>query len=361
VKIELKAVTVGQLAEGYQDNQEEGGVVGYSGMLDIRPPFQREFIYKDKQREAVIDTVTRSFPLNVMYWAAREDGGFEVIDGQQRTISLCQYVEGDFAFKARYFHNLQSDEMEQILAYPLMVYVCSGTDSEKLDWFKTINIAGMKLTDQELRNAVYAGAWVTDAKRYFSKTGCPAYALGSDYISGTPIRQDYLETVVRWIGDGDIEGYMAKQQHRPNANDLWLYFQNVVAWVKATFPILRREMKDVPWGALYNQFRDADLDPDKLEEEVSRLMADDDVTAKKGIYSYVLNRQEKLLNIRQFSANQRREAYERQKGICPVCGYHFELDGMEADHITPWHEGGKTEAANCQLLCRNDNRRKGGT
>ncbi len=359
MKIELKEITVGDLTEGYEDNNE-AGVVGYSGKLDIRPPFQREFIYKDKQRDAVIDTVVRDFPLNVMYWSVREDGDYEVIDGQQRTISLCQYVEGDFAFKGRYFHNLQSDEKEQILKYPLMVYLCSGTDSEKLEWFKVINIAGEKLTDQELRNAVYAGSWVTDAKRYFSKNGCPAYKLGSDYMTGTPIRQDYLETVIEWINDGDIESYMAKQQHKPNANDLWLYFQKVMAWVKATFPKHRKEMKAVQWGELYNKFKDAELDSAKLEAQVATLMADEDVTRKRGIYSYVLDGQEKHLNIRAFSPNQRREAYERQKGICPVCGKHFELEEMEADHITPWHAGGKTEAANCKMLCLEDNRKKGG-
>ena len=150
MKIELKEITVRELTDGYQDNAE-GGVVGYGGKLDIRPPFQREFIYKDKQRDAVIDTITKEFPLNVMYWAVREDGNYEVIDGQQRTISICQFVEGDFAFKNRYFHNLQKDEKEQILIYKLMVYFCSGADSEKLEWFKTINIAGEKLTDQELR------------------------------------------------------------------------------------------------------------------------------------------------------------------------------------------------------------------
>jgi hypothetical protein len=359
MNIELKEMTVRDLHEGYQDN-DEAGVVGYSGKLDIRPPFQREFIYKPKQRDAVIDTVTRGFPLNVMYWAAREDGNYEVIDGQQRTISLCQYVEGDFAFKDRYFHNLQSDEKERILDYDLMVYVCSGTDSEKLEWFKTINIAGEELTDQELRNAVYAGSWVTDAKRHFSKTGCPAYAIGSDYLTGTPIRQDYLETVIEWINDGDVEDYMAKQQHKPNANELWLYFQSVMNWVKATFPKYRREMKGVDWGGLYNKFKDAELDSANLEEQVASLMADEDVSRKKGIYSYVLDGQEKHLNIRAFSPNMRREAYERQKGICPVCGGHFELEEMEADHITPWHEGGKTEAANCKMLCKDDNRKKGG-
>ena len=169
--------------------------------------------------------MTKDFPLNVMYWAVRDDGDYEVIDGQQRTISICQYVEGDFAFKGRYFHNLQSDEKEQILDYQLMVYLCSGTDSEKLEWFKTINIAGEKLERTGAAQRGLRGPWVSDAKRYFSKNGCPAYALASDYMTGTPIRQDYLETVIKWINGGDIEGYMAKHQHKPNANELWLYFQ----------------------------------------------------------------------------------------------------------------------------------------
>ena len=176
MKIELKEITIRELVEGYQDNAENG-VVAYGGKLDVRPPYQREFIYKDKQRDAVIDTITKDYPLNVMYWAVRGDGNFEVIDGQQRTISICQFVEGEFAFMFRYFHNLKGDEKEQILNYKLMVYLCSGTDSQKLQWFKTINIAGEKLTDQELRNAVYSGTWVSDAKRYFSKNGCVAYNL----------------------------------------------------------------------------------------------------------------------------------------------------------------------------------------
>lgn len=359
MRIELKEITVRELTDGYQDN-EEAGVVGYGGKLDIRPAYQREFIYKDKQRDSVIETLTKNFPLNVMYWAVQGDGGCEVIDGQQRTISICQYVEGDFAFKGRYFHNLQKDEKEQILEYELMVYLCSGTDSEKLEWFKTINIAGEKLTDQELRNAVYHGSWVTDAKRYFSKTGCPAYAIGSDYMNGSPIRQEYLETVIEWINNGDVEGYMATHQHDSNANDLWLYFQGIMAWVKATFPKKRKEMKTVAWGSLYNEFKGASLDPVRLEAEVSRLMADEDVTRKTGIYTYVLDGREKHLNIRAFTPNQKREAYERQKGICPVCMGYFALEDMEADHITPWHEGGRTDASNCQMLCRDDNRRKGG-
>ncbi len=357
MQIELKEITIRELTENYQDN-EENGVVGFGGKLDIRPPYQREFVYKDKQREAVIDTLTNDFPLNVMYWAVRKDGNFEVIDGQQRTISICQYVNGDFAHFFRYFHNLQKDEQEQILNYKLMVYFCSGTDSEKLKWFQTINIAGEKLTDQELRNAVYSGSWVSDAKRYFSKNSRPK--IGDEYLSGSANRQEFLETAINWISNGTIEVYMSKNQNKPNANELWLYFQSVINWTKATFPNYRREMKGINWGFLYNQFQTQSFDHKKLEEEVSELMQDEDVTNKRGIYEYVLTRNEKFLNIRAFSDNQKREAYERQSGNCIKCGQHFEIHEMEADHITPWHEGGKTSAENCQMLCKFDNRSKSG-
>jgi len=363
MNIKLKEITVRELTKGYQDN-EENGVVGYGGKLDIRPPYQREFIYKDKQRDAVIDTITKNFPLNVMYWAVREDGNFEVIDGQQRTISISQFIEGDFAFQNRYFHNLQKDEQAKILDYKLMIYLCSGADSEKLEWFETINIAGEKLYPQELRNAVYSGSWVSDAKRYFSKNGCPAYGIGGDYLSGIPIRQDYLETAIKWItgslSNDAIKEYMAKHQHQANANELWLYFQSVINWVKVIFPKYRKEMKGIEWGFLYNEFQDQKFNSVKLEKEITKLMLDEDIEAKKGIYWYVLTRKEKFLNIRAFSDNQKREAYERQEGICTVCGEHFEIEEMEADHITPWHEGGKTTADNCQMLCKEDNRRKSG-
>ncbi len=366
MKIELKEITVRELTEGYTDNAELG-VVAYLDRLDVRPKYQREFIYKPAQRDAVIHTITREFPLNVMYWAVQGDDQFEVIDGQQRTISICQFVEGDFAVKVgsveqpRYFHNLQANEKQQILDYTLMVYLCSGTDSEKLEWFRTINIAGEKLTPQELRNAVYSGPWVTEAKRYFSRNGCPAYAIASDYMSGSPIRQEYFETAIEWINHGDVEGYMAKQQHKPNANELWLYFKSLIEWVAVTFPKKRKEMKTVNWGTLFNESKNSELDPVKLEAEIAKLMADDDVTKKSGIYPYVLNHEERNLSIRAFTDNQKREAYERQKGICPVCGKHFELAQMQADHITPWSKGGKTISNNCKMLCADDNRRKSGT
>ena len=259
-----------------------------------------------------------------------------------------------------YFHNLQNDQKEQILNYKLMVYVCSGTDSEKLEWFKTINIAGEKLTEQELRNAVYSGSWVSDAKRYFSKNACPAYQIGSDYLTGSPIRQEYFETAIDWISDGNIEVYMSNHQHDPNASALWRYFQDVISWVKATFTTYRKEMKGVEWGFLYNEFKDEIYDTKKLETEISELMQDEDVTRKSGIYAYVLTKKEKYLSIRSFTDKQKREAYERQLGICPKCENHFQLNEMEADHITPWHEGGKTTSDNCQMLCKHDNRIKSG-
>ena len=259
MNIELKEITIRELTEDYEDNNENG-VVGFGGKLDIRPPYQREFIYKDKQREAVIDTITKKFPLNVMYWAVREDGNFEVIDGQQRTISICQFVTGEFAYNFRFFHNLQKDEQEQILDYKLMVYLCSGTDSQKLEWFKTINIAGEKLTEQELRNAVYSGSWVSSAKPIFSKRNCPAFGLASDYMNGSPDRQEYLETIIKWISNGNIEVYMSNHQHDPNANEIWLYFQSVISWTKATFPKYRREMKGLQWGFLYNEFKAQNFD-----------------------------------------------------------------------------------------------------
>lgn len=357
MNIELKEITVKELTQGYQDNNENG-VVGYNGKLDIRPPYQREFVYGDKERNAVINTVQKSFPLNVMYWSVGEEGNFEVIDGQQRTISICQYVSGDFSVEGLAFHNLTKDKKEQILDYKLMVYFCSGTDSEKLDWFETINIAGKELTDQELRNAVYSGSWVSDAKRYFSKNNRPK--IGDDYLSGSANRQEYLETAIDWISNGQIKQYMSDRQHDPTAIELWNYFQSVINWVKAIFPKYRREMKGIEWGFLYNEFKDQKFDPKKLEEKIAKLMEDEDVGSKKGIYPYILTRKEKYLNIRSFSPNQKREAYERQKGICVVCNEHFEIQEMEADHITPWHLGGKTATDNCQLLCQEDNRRKSG-
>lgn len=369
MKIEEHKVTVGEVCKGYFNDAEEG-VTGYDGNLDIRPKYQREFVYKDAQRDEVIRTVMKGLPLNVMYWVDRgeefeddpDEPRYEVLDGQQRTISLCEYVDGSFSVDSLYFGNLPKDRQEQILGYELFVYVCSGTDSEKLEWFRIINIAGEQLTDQELRNAVYAGPWVSDAKRYFSKTGCPAQKIAGDYLKGSSIRQDYLETAIGWISSAEgtsIKEYMARHQQDPSAVGLWNYFRSVIDWVQAVFPKYRKEMKGLPWGIYYNQNKDrTDLNPKKLEKRVSELMADDDVTRKPGVYEYVLTGSERALSIRAFDKRDARAAYERQKGICPLCGKHFEFEEMQADHIIPWSKGGRTVPENCQMLCRDCNLKK---
>ena len=357
MKIELQKIKIKDVFDGYKDSDEEG-VTGYGGKLDIRPKYQREFVYKDAQRNAVIDTIRKDFPLNVMYWNKKEDGTFEVLDGQQRTISFCQYMQGDFSINNKYFHSLTNDEREQIENYDLYIYICDGTDSERLEWFRTINIAGEKLTDQELRNATYTGTWLTDAKRHFSKSNCAAYGLADKYMNGSTIRQDYLESALKWISGGQIEEYMSKHQHDDDASELWQYFQEVIAWAQRIFPNYRKEMKGLEWGEFYNKYHDNSYNAQKMETEIVRLMQDEDVTAKKGIYEYLLSGDERHLSIRAFTDNMKREAYERQQGICPICKEHFEINEMEADHITPWSQGGKTIAENCQMLCRDCNRRK---
>lgn len=378
--IEPRSIKIRELVRGYEDN-DELGVRAYDGLLDVRPPYQREFVYKDEQRDAVIRTVRKGFPLNVMYWAVQDDGTYEVIDGQQRTISICQYVEGDFSIEIDghqlAFHNLQDDQKEQILNYELSVYFCTGTPSDKLDWFRTINIAGEKLTDQEMRNAVYHGPWVASAKKYFSKNGCPAYGLASDYMSGSPIRQDYLETALEWINEGDVDGYMRDHHHDPNADALWEYFSSVIAWVASTFTKKRSQMKSVQWGPLHARFASVTYDANHLEERVAALMADPDVHRKVGIYEYLLGgeTETKLLEIRVFDEKTKLAAYARQtsaaeeSGVsnCPLCALGknsnavriYELSEMDADHVTAWSKGGDTSAANCEMLCITHNRAKG--
>ena len=373
MEISLHEITIRDLAQGYVD-EDENGVWGYGGKLNIRPQYQREFVYKDKQRDAVIDTVIKKFPLNVMYWSVNEDGTYAIIDGQQRTISICQYVIGDFSIDydrdVLKFHNLPKDVREDILNYKLMVYFCKGTESERLQWFETINIAGEELTTQELRNAVYSGPWLSDAKRYFSKKQCVAYKIGGDYMAGVAERQKYLETAIKWISiidypdmkddDKRIKTYMSVHQGDANALKLWSYYQSVITWVEATFVKKRKKwMNGLDWGYLYNEFKDNVYDAKQIEEETKKLMLDDDVTNKKGIYPYLLTRKEKFLSIRAFSDAQRQAAYEQQQGVCPICGGHFELEEMDADHITPWSEGGHTQMENCQMLCKECNRRKG--
>lgn len=371
MKIELYEITIEEIAKNYVDNNE-AGVTGYDGKLNIRPKYQREFIYNEVKRNAVIDTINKGFPLNVMYWVKNDDGTYEVLDGQQRTISFCQYVNSDFSLNSKYFHNLTEVEKRKILDYKCMIYICEGTDLEKLEWFETINIAGEQLTKQELRNAVYTGPWLIDAKLKFSKSTCAAYLLAKDYANGSPLRQELLELAISWkVGSKDddvIRQYMADHQFDPNANELWIYFKNVIDWVQLTFIKYRKEMKGINWSELYNTYHTNTYNTADLETKIASLYLDDEVTNKKGIYHYVLDGLEKHLSLRTFTDSQKLKVYNAQGGICPRCvSQHkptatkvWKIEEMEGDHITPWHLGGKTEISNCQMLCKACNREKGG-
>lgn len=364
-------VTIGQITDGYVNNEEQG-VRGFGGRLDIRPPYQREFIYNEREQEAVITTVLRGYPLNVMYWVRRSEDAecpYEVMDGQQRTLSFCEYVAGRFSYDFKNFFNQPADIQRKILDYKLTIYVCEGPASEKLEWFKTINIAGKPLNEQEIRNAIYAGPFVSDAKRHFSKPGCGAYRLAKDLVNGTPIRQDFLKQALQWMADHEtragrrqtIEGYMAAHQHDPNANNLWVYFQNVINWATTNFDLsrFRRIMKGLDWALYYDKFHDETLDTEALARRISALIIDDDILKPQGIIPYVLTGDETKLDLRAFPENIKLAVYEEQHHRCAICGKEFDYEFMEGDHITPWRDGGRTVKENCQMLCRECNRRKG--
>ena len=368
MKITLHEIPIREIYIGYTES-EEGGVWAYNGRLNVRPPFQREFIYIDQQRDDVIRSIRKNFPLNIMYWVVNGGGKFEMLDGQQRTISICRYLADGFSVDNFNFGNLTGDEQEKILGYKLMIYFCEGTDSEKRDWFNIVNIAGEQLTPQELRNANYPGAWITDAKKRFSKRNSAAQIFAGKYLSGDPIRQDYLQTVLKWYAESEriagrsdddiICGCMSRHQNDSGAEKLWLYFQNVINWVQSLFPNYRKEMQGLNWGYYYNNFHGRDFDAHELEERLRELFDDDDVTRPAVIYEYLIDGHERHLSIRKFSDKEKRRVYERQKGVCKFCGKHFDIEEMQADHITPWSKGGHTTLDNCQLLCKQCNRKKG--
>ena len=366
MKIKEYKIPVRDVFNGYVDSAELG-VRGYGGRLNIRPAYQREFVYKPAQRDAVIETVRNKFPLNVMYWVRNGANGFEMLDGQQRTISICQYVNGDFSINHQVFGNLTKKEQDEILDYELTIYICEGEEREKLKWFEVVNTAGEQLNDQERRNAQYTGKWLYEAKKHFSKIGCAAAAIADKLVNGSAIRQDFLETALEWIADRDgvdILDYMSRHQHDEDCADLWKYFEDVIKWVNATFPVLRGKlMKGLPWGIYYNKYGKTERDGTALEKHISKLLRDDedinDITNQRGIYEYLLSGDERHLSIRRFSNKMSRTAYERQKGLCPICGKHWAFEEMQADHIKPWAKGGHTVAANCQMLCRMCNLKKG--
>lgn len=358
-------VKIRDLVVDYTDNDEEG-VTAYDGKLDVRPAYQREFVYNEKQERAVIHSIMNGFPLNTLYWNKTGEDTYEVLDGQQRTLSICHYVNGDFALNFQYFHNLEQDQKDQILDYELTVYVCDGDDSEKLEWFEVINTVGSPLNAQELRNAVYHGEWLTQCKRRFSKTGGAAVVVGDGYMKGSPIRQDYLETVLRWVSDGNIEDYMARNQHEGNHEDLWNYYRDVIQWAQRVFPQsdttvqdYNKLLKKVDWGTLYNQYKDEDINLEGREARLRELLTDDEVTKRVGVFEYFIGGDEKVLNIRTFSDKEKTQMYDRQEGICTSCDTHFAIGDMEGDHIVPWSQGGKTNLDNGQMICKPCNRAKG--
>ena len=365
-------VTVGEITKGYINNEEQG-VRGYGGLLDIRPPYQREFIYNENEQQAVIHTVLNGYPLNVMYWVKRSDDAecpYEIMDGQQRTLSLCQYVADVFAVDFKSFSNQPADKRRQILDYQLTVYVCEWEDSEKLEWFKTINIAGKPLNEQEIRNAVYAGPFVSDAKKHFSKSNCGAYRLGKDLVNGSPIRQDFFKKALEWMADHETRNgkpqtainYMSQHQHDINAMPLWTYFQSVLRWAMDTFNMkkFKKIMKGLDWAKFYDEYHENVVDIKGMERQIIDLIGDDEIQKPLGIIPYVLTGDEHYLDLRAFSDKIKLAAWERQNHKCASCGKEFDYEFMEGDHITPWRDGGRTVPENCQMLCRECNRRKGG-
>ena len=371
MRIKQLEVTIGEITKGYINNEEQG-VRGYNGLLDIRPPYQREFIYNEAEQRAVINTVLNEYPLNVMYWVKRSDDAecpYEVMDGQQRTLSLCQYVAGKFAVDFKYFDNQPADDQKKILDYKLTVYVCEGKESEKLEWFKTINIAGKPLNEQEIRNAVYAGPFVSDAKHHFSKSNCGAYRLGKDLVNGSPIRQDFFKKALEWMAEHETRngklqsavGYMAIHQHDKNAIPLWTYFQNVLNWAISTFNMKKFKiiMKGVDWALFYDKYHEQPLDIKVMEDRISDLIGDDEIQKPNGIIPYVLTGDERYLDLRTFKDKVKKAIWEKQNHKCAICGKEFDFELMEGDHIKPWREGGRTDIKNCQMLCRQCNRSKG--
>lgn len=364
--IRRKKIKIRELCEGFRESGAEGvdGVRGYGGKLDIRPPYQREFVYDDKKRDAVIRSVMRGFPLNVMYWVEHEADAYEMLDGQQRTISICRYVDRQFEIKdldgnSMYFSSLPESEKKKILDYELLIYVCRGEHKEKLEWFEIVNIAGEKLYPQEMRNAIYNGPWVFDAKKRFSRIGCPGQRLGSPYIKGNIKRQELLETAIKWScgSNGDIGEFMSRHQHQSSAEELWNHFEKVILWVKKIFPEYRKIMKGVEWGRLHDSHKNEELSSGQFGERVATLLKDSDVSNQKGIYEYLLTGDEKHLNIRAFDNNTKLRVYEKQGRKCAACQKPYEFDDMEGDHIIPWSQGGHTTEDNLQMLCRPCHRR----
>lgn len=371
-RYELKPKTIRELAEGFDEDVETGKVVAFGGKLDVRPAFQREFIYGPKERQDVIETIKNNAPLGEMYWF-KTTHGFELVEGQQRTISICQFVKGDFAVNwdnnLMKFSSLPKDVKERILNYQLQVYEVIGNESDKLHWFRVINHPKKTLTPQELRNSAYTGSWLSAAKKDFSNPKGFAANKDGKYFpltGGDAKRQDILEIALTWIAGEDddaIEQYMADHQHDEDASELVDYFNKVTDWV---YSIIgdddnpSRIQLGKKWGALYRKYHDTfNVNREEIDAMIDKLCRDDEVNEKpKGFYPFIISNDIRNLFQRQFSKAMREKKYREQGGVCPMCGKHFTIKGMEADHIKPWRDGGKTVYENLQMLCQECNNRK---
>ena len=364
MKTELKIIKVADLFVGYR-NAQDAGVWAYGGNLNIRPAYQREFVYNEKQEKAVINSIINNFPLNIMYWVDKEDGTYELLDGQQRTLSICRFLNSMYSVKIgkhdRTWHHLESTELGQnILDYKLYVYYCQGDAKDIVDWFEVINTAGEKLNKQEIINAIYSSAWLTDAKKKFSKRNCQAYQIGKDYLSGSAIRQDYLATVLKWISHNKVEEFLGtKLKAEGEASDLWEYFERIVGWIEDVFKVKRSVMKKVNWGRLYDQYGETYHNSDEIERKLQAIIDNEDLDFNYKAYTYVFTGDKRDLQFRAFKKQDKINLYEKLGGRCSCeKAKSFKLEELEGDHIVAWSKGGETVTTNLQLLCKPCNGRK---
>ena len=379
-------ITVKEICEGFVYNEFEGkGLFGLSGKLTIQPEYQRNYIYASdggKKEMAVIESVVKGYPIGLIYFNKVTDDKFEVLDGQQRITSLGRFVSDKFAIKdengmEQYFSGMAKDKKNRILETKLLIYECEGTESEIKEWFKTINIAGVPLNNQELLNAVYSGPFVTLAKAEFSNSQNANIQKWSAYIKGSANRQDFLERALDWVSRGNIGDYMSRHRYDNNIDELKRYFNSVIDWVSSVFIDVENEMRGLEWGRLYETYHKNSYDPQKISNDVHKLYSDPYIKNRKGIFEYILGDSidTKLLEVRVFDEVTKRAVYERQtteakkknKSNCPLCAIGHDANQskiwsfseMDADHVSAWSKGGKSNIKNCQMLCITHNRAKG--
>ena len=377
-------ITIEDICDGFVYNELEGkGLFGLSGKLTIQPEYQRNYIYADGKRDvAVIESILKGYPIGLIYFNKVSANNFEVLDGQQRITSFGRFVTNKFAIKdengmEQYFSGIAKDKQEKILNTKLLIYECEGSESEIKEWFKTINIAGVPLNNQELLNAVYSGQFVTLCKEEFSNSQNANIQKWSAYISGSVNRQDFLERALDWVSKGNIGDYMSRHRNDNNINEVKNYFNSVIDWVSTVFTDVESEMRGLEWGRLYETYKKQPYDPKDISKKVKELYADPYVKNRKGVFEYILGGSidTKLLQVRVFDEATKKSVYAKQtkvaeeKGIsnCPLCAIGnntnktkiWKLKEMDADHVTAWSKGGATEKANCEMLCKTHNRAKG--